>query len=314
MSYTKDTIYNEEVSSMPEFLKKYFEGLTEGLLVTLKTPDAYLNKIALTASIVLVGWLIYIVLKRLVIENISDYKKRFTVRKVAKSSVTTLTILSVLFIWIQAINALILIALLFGLFIAFMVRGLTSNIIGYFVIKYRNYFEVGHRIEINNVIGDVIDINPIHFKLMEVRHNLSSDANTGRIIKLPNSIIFDESIEMVGVDNNFVWHEIKYVLAFDSDWKDAERIMMEAGENHFADVVLPAILEDNEHLPNDKTKMKPVFAIDTNTEGIILVLRYMVDYLQGTPTKTQLQREILARFAENSQIKFATVDIRIIPE
>lgn len=299
---------------MPEFLKNYFEGLTDGLLVTLKTPDAYLNKIALTASIVVVGWLLYILFKRLVVKNISDYRKMFTVRKVAKSSITTIIVLAVLFIWIQAINALILIALLFGVFIAFMVRGLTSNIIGYFVIKYRNYFEVGHRIEINNVIGDVIDINPIHFKLLEVRHNLSSDANTGRIIKLPNSLIFNESIEMVGVDNSFIWHEIKYVLAFDSDWKDAERIITNAGEKYFANVILPATLEDNEHLPSDKTKMKPVFAVDTNTEGIVLVLRYMVDYLQATPTKTHLQREILAGFAENSQIKFATVDIRILPE
>lgn len=299
---------------MPEFLKEYFEGLTEGLMTTLKTPDAYLNKVALTASIILVGWLLYIAFKRLVVKNINDYKKRLTVHKVSKSSIATLTVLAVLFVWIQAINALILIALLFGVFIAFMVRGLTSNIIGYFVIKYRNYFEVGHRVEINNIVGDVIDINPIHFKLLEVRHNLSSDANTGRIIKLPNSLIFNESIEMVGVENHFIWHEIKYVLAFDSDWKDAERIMMEAGESYFTEVVLPTTLEEHEHLPSDKSKMRPVFAVDTNTEGIILVLRYIVDYLQGTPIKTRLQREILANFAQNPQIKFATVDIRIMPE
>ena len=147
-----------------------------------------------------------------------------------------------------------------------------------------------------------------------MRHNLSSDANTGRIIKLPNSLIFNESIEMVGVDNSFVWHEIKYVLAFDSDWKDAERIITNAGENYFTNVVLPATLEGHKYLPTDKTKLKPVFAVDTNTEGIVLVLRYMVDYLEGTPTKTRLQREILAGFAENTQIKFATVDIRILPE
>lgn len=299
---------------MPELLKKYFEGLTEGLLDTLKTPDAYLNKIALTASIVLIGWLFYIAFKRLVIKNISNYNKKFTVRKVAKNSIITIVILLVLFIWIQAINALILIGLLLGVFVAFMVRGLTSNIIGYFVIKYHKYFEVGHRIEINNIVGDVVDINTIHFKLLEVRHNLSSDTNTGRIIKLPNSLIFNESIEIVGVDNDFIWHEIKYVLAFDSDWKDAERIIMAAGEKYFNDVVLPATLDNHEYLPSDKTKLQPVFAVDTNTEGIVLVLRYTVNYLQGTSTKTRLQREILAGFAENPQIKFATVDIRILTE
>ena len=298
---------------MPDFITKYLDGLTEGLLTTLKQPDAYLNKIALTASIIGIGLLLYILCKRLIIKNINGYKSKLTSRRVAKNTITTLTVIAVLFIWIQAINALILIALLFGVFIAFMVRGLTTNIIGYFVIKYRKYFEIGHRIEINNIVGDVIDINPIHIKLLEVRHNLSSDSNTGRIIKLPNSIIFDESIGMVGVDNVFVWHEIKYVLAFDSDWKDAERIITSAGDAYFDKVILPLTVEGREYLPDDKSELKPVFAIDTNTEGIVLVLRYMVDYRHGTSTKTDLQRVILKEFEKNPEIKFASVDIRIFP-
>ncbi|WP_303969073.1 mechanosensitive ion channel family protein [Sporosarcina ureae] len=299
---------------MPEFLTEYLDGLTEGLLITLRQPDAYLNKIALTATIMVVGLLLNILFKRLIIKSINEYKREITARRVARNIITTFTILAVLFIWIQAINALILMVLLFGVFIVFMVRGLTTNIIGYFVIKYRKYFEIGHRIEINNIVGDVIDINPIHIKLLEVRHNLSSDSNTGRIVKLPNSIVFNESIEMVGVDNVFVWHEIKYVLAFDSDWKDAERIITRAGDVYFSNVILPLTIEGHKHLPNNQSKLKPVFALDTNTEGIVLILRYMVDYRQGTSTKTDLQRVILAEFEKNPEIKFASVDIRIFPE
>lgn len=39
---------------MPDFLEQYFDGLTESLFSTLKTPDAYLNKIALTAVVILI--------------------------------------------------------------------------------------------------------------------------------------------------------------------------------------------------------------------------------------------------------------------
>ncbi len=297
---------------MPDFLTDYFEGLTNSFLSTMNTPDDYLNRIALSAVIMIIGLLLHLLLKTLITRNVSDYKNRYTLHKILKSTIVTLTILFVLFIWIQAINALILIALLISVFIVFMVRGLTNNIVGYFVIRYRKYFRVGHRVEINNIIGDVIEINPVSFELLEVRNWLSSDSNTGRVIKLPNKIIFEESIEMIGVVNTFVWQEIKYVLSFDSDWEAAEQIIMNAGDHYFKEYILPNLEDMNEHLPTKDEKIRPVFSLNTNDDGIILILRYLVDYRNGTSVKTSLQRKILSSFEENSNIKFATVDIRIL--
>lgn len=54
--------------------------------------------------------------------------------------------------------------------------------------------------------------NAISFKLLEARNWLSSDSNTGRVIEVPNSIIFEETIEMIGVANKYIWHERNYVL------------------------------------------------------------------------------------------------------
>lgn len=297
---------------MPDFLTDYFNSVTKNLFTTLNTPDAYLNKIALTAIIAIIGLLLHLLLKKIISHNASDLKRRYTLRKVSKSSIATLTILSILFIWIQAINALILMALLIVFFIVIMVRGLTNNIIGYFVIRYRRYFKIGHRIEIKGFIGDVIDISPVSFKLLEVRNWLSSDSDTGRIIKVPNSIIFEESVEIVGEENVFIWHEIKYVLSFDSDWQDAERIMTEAGDTYFNDIMLDELKESNKKMPIEQDVLEPVFSLNTNEEGIILILRYLVDYRNGTKTKTYLQRNILKQFDANHNIKFATLDIRIL--
>lgn len=296
---------------MPDFLKEYFTGLTESVFSTLKTPDAYLNKIALTAIIIVIGFVIYLLLKKIIIRNQSDYKKRLKTRKVIKNSVFTLTGLTVLFIWVQAFNMLILIALLIGVFIAFMVKGLTTNITAYFVIKYRRYFEIGHRVEINGIIGDVIDISSTNIKLLEVRGNLSSDANTGRVIKLPNSIIFDESIEIIGGANTFVWHELKYVLSFESDWETAEKIMTEAGDVYFEESVLPEMKEKDDRLPTKIDAFRPVFSLDTDDVGIVLILRYMVDYQKGTSTKTAFQRKILPQFDGHPNIEFAIVEVKV---
>src|SRR5690625_5678025 len=95
-----------------------------------------------------------------------------------------------LFTWIQATNAIILVAIIIGVLIIVMARGLTNNIIAFIIIRYRKYFKIGHRIEINEIIGDVIEINLISFKFLEVRGQLSSDTNTVRNINLLNKLYF----------------------------------------------------------------------------------------------------------------------------
>lgn len=297
---------------MTDVFQGYFTGLIENILSTLNEPDAYLNKIAVTVVVAIIGLLIHIFFKNLMKTYISDIRKRLKVSKAFKIIMISLTSTAVLFIWIRAINALILIALLLGIFIIFMLRGLTHNIIGFFVIKYRRYFEVGHRVEIGDIIGDVIEINPVSFKLLEIRKWLSSDSNTGRFIEVPNSIIFDKSVQVVGLENKLIWHEINYTLSYESDWQEAERIMREAGDLYFKETVVPLLEEINENLPMTSKELRPIFSLDTTTTGIVVTLRYITNYREGTKSKTKLQRIILSKFGESSNIEFAPEYINII--
>lgn len=222
---------------MGDIFNNYFNVLTKNLLTTLQTPDRYLNKLALSAIAIVFGIFVHWPLKKLISKYIKkDIKKKFKPNKVIKNGITILTALLVLFIWIKAINALVLIALLGAGLTIIMLRGLTHNIIGFFVIKRRKYFKEDFRVEIDGIIGDVVDINPINFTLLEVRNWLSSDSNTGRIIQVPNSIIFEKTMKMINPESRFIQHEIKYTLAFDSNWEKAEKIMREVGNTYYKEV------------------------------------------------------------------------------
>lgn len=59
--------------------------------------------------------------------------------------------------------------------------------------------------------------------------------------------------------------------------------------------------------------MEPVFSLDTNDLGVIVTLRYLVNYKKGTSVKTRMQREILSQFNKQEDIKFAVSDIRLLP-
>src|SRR5690625_4803138 len=134
---------------MPDFFTDYFEGLTRSFLSTLSTPDKYLNKVVLTTVVIILSVLLHMLIKYIITSSVSNLNRKCSLNKILTNSMITLTIILNLVIWIQAINVLVLTALLFGFFVVFMFRGLTNNIIGFVVIKYRKYFLVGHRVEIN---------------------------------------------------------------------------------------------------------------------------------------------------------------------
>lgn len=297
---------------MTDILGEYFNLLSQNLLTTLDTPDAYLNKIALSTITIIIGILIHILFKAIINRNIKKFTRKIRIKKAFKSIIITVIIVIILFIWIQAINSLVLIALVIGAFAIVMLRGLTHNIIGYFVIKYRTYFKIGNRVEFNGIIGDVIDINLISFKLLEVRNLLNSDTETGRVIQVPNSIIFEDSIKIVGDESIYIWQEFHYTLSFDSNWKQAESIMTDVGDSYYKEYILHDIKENNKYLVGEQEGSEPVFSLNTNDIGIIVNLRYLTDYRKGTSVKTKLQREILNKFEKSSDIKFAVSDIRIL--
>lgn len=89
----------------------------------------------------------------------------------------------------------------------------------------------------NDVMGDVVAVKFTHFELLEVRKWLSSDSNTGLMIKCPNKTIFEETIEVVGRKYAYVWHEIQFILTYESNWQEAEKIMQEAGDRYYADFI-----------------------------------------------------------------------------
>lgn len=297
---------------MPDFIKEYMGKLVESLLSTSATPGEYLDKIALTTIVIILFTLIHMLIRSIVKRSISSLSKRLTLLKTLKTVFLNLTGIAILFIWIQAINALVLIALLLGGLMFFIVKGLTTNIIGYFVIKFRKYFRIGHRVEIDDVIGDVIDINFTNIELMELRNWLSSDSKTGRVVKLPNKIIFDEKVKIIGLKNTFVWQEIQYVFTFESNFEAAEKVFKETGEEYVTNTLTPVLREKHPKWLDKKETIQPVCSLQINEAGIVMTLRYLVHYLAGTKTKTELHKEILKKLQALPDIQFAVQDVRIL--
>ena len=70
--------------------------------------------------------------------------------------------------------------------------------------------------------------------------------------------------------------------------------------------------DEHKNLPGEPDSLKSNILLDTNDDGIILILQYLVDYERATNIKTALQRQILNEFDQNTNINFAVLDIRML--
>ena len=102
----------------------------------------------------------------------------------------------------------------FALAIGLLTAGITItlqelilSVAGSFYIFFIGVYKPGDRIEINNIKGDVIDIDSVYTTMMEIGEWVSSDNYSGRIVKLSNAFVFKGPVYNYSKDFPFVWDE-----------------------------------------------------------------------------------------------------------
>ena len=89
-------------------------------------------------------------------------------------------------------------------------------------IAWQQPFGVGDRIEIGDFKGDVVDQQLMQFTIMEVRNWVDGDQYTGRMVHVPNGILFQKPLGNYSDDYAYLWDEIHVRLTFESNWQKAK--------------------------------------------------------------------------------------------
>lgn len=123
---------------------------------------------------------------------------------------------------------------LFSAGLAIALQPLIISLAGWLYILGRRPFRAGNRIQIGEFAGDVLDIGPFQFIMMEIGNWVESDQSTGRIIHVPNRQIFAEPLATYSDGIDFIWNEIAVVATFESDWRRAKSLLMDIANKHTA--------------------------------------------------------------------------------
>ncbi len=134
--------------------------------------------------------------------------------------------------WLEGFKSLATFLGLVSAGIAISLKDPLTNLAGWAFIVWRRPFEVGDRIEIAKHKGDVIDIRLFQFTLNEIGVWVDADQSTGRIVHIPNQLIFTEPVANYDKGFRYIWNEVPVVVTFESNWKKAKEILTAIAFKH----------------------------------------------------------------------------------
>lgn len=156
--------------------------------------------------------------------------------------------------------------------------------------------------------GDVIDIRPFQFTVMEIGGWVEADQSTGRIIHVPNSTILNQSLINYSKGFQYIWNEIPVLITFESDWKKAKIILQSILDKHAEHPGEKA--EKNLKEAGDKFLMNyyvltPTVYTSVKDVGVLLTLRYLTEPRKRHDSEQTVWEKILEEFDRCEDIDFA---------
>jgi len=253
-------------------------------------------------------WLLRRIVLRVVWKRTEDVRTRYMWGKTVSYATVFLGILVVGRLWLKGIHSVATFLGLFSAGLAVALRDPVTNLAGWVFIVWRRPFELGDRIEVGEVAGDVIDIRLFQFTLLEIGNWVLADQSTGRIIHVPNSHVFTHEIANYGKGFQFIWNEIPVVVTFESDWEKARDILHEIASRHAAHLSEAAarrIREAARRFLIFYTKLTPIVYTSVVDNGIRLTIRYLCEPRKRRGTESAIWEDILREFAACDDIDFA---------
>jgi small-conductance mechanosensitive channel len=274
-----------------------------GLLGRALAEISWLPRLLLAAAIAFAILALYEVVALLVLPRLRNPVARYNVERIFKLATMALLLVSlasVFFVgWYAAVVSFGLLSVILGI----ALQAPITSFFGWVFILVRAPYRVGDRIRIGEATGDVIDVGYLDTTLWEFGGQyLSTDHPSGRLIKFPNSLVFNSIVYNYSWPLfPYIWNEIAVQVAYESDLEFVARTMRDTVEEERGPSMTERIQVYRDLLaktPVDELEVdeRPsvLFRTSANT-WVEAIVRYLVAPRRAGRVKTALTQKILAR-------------------
>jgi len=286
----------------------------QALADSLEIPLGTLQNIVWTLLVLVVVLILRRLARRVVASNVDETESAaYRANKIINYMATAVFVVTVAFIWIDAFDNLPTYLGLVSAGIAIALADVLRNMAGWAYILSRKPFAVGDRIEVDGYKGDVVDVRLFRFSLMEIDGWVDAEQSTGRLVHVPNGVVFTTEVANYTEGFGYIWHEIPVLVTFESNWKLAEELMMEVLDRDAPDVHGAAgdrIRETARRYSIRVGTLTPIVYLSVRDSGVLLTARYLVEARTRRGREDRIWRSILEAFAEQPSIELAYPTVR----
>lgn len=243
------------------------------------------------------------------------YKERYSYSKAISIAYALVVFVIFVTIWAESVQALLVAYGLVAAGVALALQDVFKNFASGLLLITRGVYRVGDRIEIEDTLGDVIDIGILNTTILEIKNWVDGDQATGRIINVPNGKVLSQPVFNYTKDNLIIWDEIMIPLTYDSNWKKAKERFIKATDKITKDhrsVAENEISKLSSKYYLEKRDAKSVIYIKPTDNWMEIHIRYVTLARERRESKNAIYEKIMDIVDSNNNINIGSSTLDII--
>jgi len=183
-----------------------------------------------------------------------------------------------------------------GLILGWSLQAPVSGVAAWVMVSLMRPFRVGDRIQLPSLglVGDVVELSPMYTQLNQVGGAVGSEEAVNRPILIPNAMLFSQVVinYTARQDAAFILDEVVTRITYDTDWDEAEAILISAAREATGDIIV-------------QTGQEPYVRSDMYDYGVYMRLRFMTKATDRPRITYEIIKRILKGFQRSARVDFA---------
>ncbi|MFH1101140.1 MAG: mechanosensitive ion channel domain-containing protein [Methanobacteriota archaeon] len=171
-----------------------------------------------------------------------------------------------------------------------------SGVVAWLILITRRPFNIGDRILLSNIKGDITDITLTHIYLDEVGGTIEGEERSGRTAMIPTSSIFEKEIINYTHQDDYILVDVVTAITYESNLEKAEEIITNAVKK----IMEPYWSEFPKKIPKE-----PHIRLQFRDSGIDVTVRYYTIAMKRNEIGTNIRREIFNQIRKAEDVEIA---------
>ncbi|MDK2938662.1 MAG: hypothetical protein PWQ51_826 [Methanolobus sp.] len=256
--------------------------------------DTVINVLIVLFLLLLIN-VFFSILRTNLMKKAKTKKQRSNIRIFGQLSRYTLSLLVIILAILSSSGAWSSFGVFLGLLsaaIGFALQQPITGIAAWIMVVTKRPFDIGDRIIIGDVKGDVVDFNLTHVHVMEIGGLITDEENSGRTIMVPNWMLFEKNIINYTSNNDFVLHSVIVNVTYESNLDRAIEIADLSARKFLAGTI-------------STSPGAPKVRVDFQASGIDVQVKYFSPARQLHEYSSKITKEIFDRINDAEDVEIA---------